>query len=66
MIGEETHVPAIFDSGLNSGVLFMRLDRMREFDFEKKIINLWRIYFNKLVYPEQDLLNIIFHDNIGK
>ena len=62
----QTHVPAVFDSGLNGGVLFMRLDRMREFAFEEKIINLSNSYKPKLTFAEQDLLNILFHDNIGR
>lgn len=66
VLGKEAHVPAIFNSGLNSGILFMRLDRMREFNFEEKMINLSVLYRDKLLYPEQDLLNILFHNNIGK
>lgn len=65
--GGETHVPALWNSGLNGGVLFMRLDRMREFKFEEKIVRLAssRQYKDKLEFAEQDLLNILFHNNTG-
>lgn len=65
--GSMAHVPAVWNSGLNSGVLFMRLDRMREFGFEEKIQNLLlnTTYHSRLAFPEQDLLNILFYKNIS-
>lgn len=65
MLGNKTHVPTIWDSGLNGGVLFMRLDRMREFDFENKIIKLFEAHSDNLLFLEQDLLNILFSQNLS-
>ena len=66
VLGRPTHVPAVWQSGLNGGVIFMRLNRLREFDFEKKIIEIAEMYHTKLHFAEQDLLNILFSKNIGK
>ena len=62
-------MPVVWNSGLNSGVLFMRLDRMREFEFERKVEDLLSnnvSLVSKIIYPEQDILNIIFYTNIGE
>jgi lipopolysaccharide biosynthesis glycosyltransferase len=52
--------PIVGRSGLNSGIIFMRLDRMREFKFEDKMMDLLEEYKSKLVHPEQDLMSILF------
>lgn len=59
-------MPTVGKSGLNGGVLFMRLDRLKAIDFENKIIILAELYHGRLVFAEQDLLNAFFHDHIGK
>jgi lipopolysaccharide biosynthesis glycosyltransferase len=49
--------------GLNTGVLFMKLDKMREFNFEGKMaLILDRCLVNniRLHVAEQDLVNILF------
>lgn len=65
LLNLKTHVPAYGPSGLNAGVLFMRLNKLREFDFEKKILNLIPIYKSRLQFAEQDLINILFHNDTG-
>lgn len=62
----EPRIPAYGKYGLNSGVLLMRLDRLRDFMFEEKMIALSNDYKYRLIYPEQDLLNIVFHFNHGQ
>jgi len=66
-IERKSRVPSVWTSGFNAGVLFMRLDRLREFNYEKKILNivLDRKYNSKFDFAEQDLLNILFHKNTG-
>lgn len=44
----------------------MRLDRMREFKFTEKLNILLQIHKSKLRFPEQDLLNIMFHNETGE
>lgn len=66
VIGKATHVPIFGESGLNSGVMFMDLDKLRKFDFENKITVIANTYRNRLVYPDQDLLNILFRKNSSK
>lgn len=59
-------VPWVWKYGLNSGMLLMRLDRMREFDFEKKIIETAAVpKYKESVVGDQDLLNILFHNQTG-
>jgi lipopolysaccharide biosynthesis glycosyltransferase len=46
--------------GLNSGIIYMNLDKMRQFGFELKITDLLDEYKPKLAHPEQDLMSILF------
>lgn len=56
-------VPWVWKYGVNSGMLLMRLDRMREFDFEKKIIQTATFpKYKESIMGDQDLLNILFHN----
>ncbi|KAL5288943.1 GXYLT2 family protein [Megaselia abdita] len=47
--------------GLNSGVMLMNLTRMREFEWEKKIFPIYDSYKNKIIFGDQDLINIFFY-----
>ena len=58
-------MPVVWEAGLNAGVLFMRLDRMREFKFQEKLLQSAKKYKSKLIFTEQDLINIVFSTNIG-
>jgi lipopolysaccharide biosynthesis glycosyltransferase len=57
--------PIVAPHGINSGVLFLKFDKMKEFQFERKITNLLDVYMNHLKLPEQDLLNILFSNQTG-
>ena len=60
------HVPSVWPSGLNSGVLFMKLDRLREFSFEKRVIEVVaNDHYKSAISGDQDIVNIIFHNNSG-
>lgn len=52
--------------GLQAGILFMKLDAMRKYGFEKQIIDAADKYGNEVDFAEQDLLNIIFHKKKSK
>jgi lipopolysaccharide biosynthesis glycosyltransferase len=58
-------MPYVLPYGVNSGVLFLKFDKMKEFEFEKKIFALFDIYIKRLQLPEQDLLNILFYNQTG-
>ena len=47
----------------NSGILLMDIQKLIQMDFTNKAISLTEIYKDKLVYPDQDILNIIFENN---
>jgi lipopolysaccharide biosynthesis glycosyltransferase len=59
-------IPVVGSYGINSGVLFLELNKLREFEFDKKMMNLLDIYMEKLFRPEQDLLNILFANQTGR
>lgn len=46
--------------GLNSGVMLMDLGRMREWGWERKLIPLYEEFKSKVVFGDQDLVNIYF------
>lgn len=48
---------------INSGVLLMNLPKLREIDLPKKTFELLDIH-KELLYPDQDLINLICVDNI--
>lgn len=52
--------PFVKPFGLNAGVLLMNLTRMRTFGLERRVEELRREFGEKLVYKDQDLLNIVF------
>lgn len=47
--------------GINSGVMMMNLTRLREFEWEEKIMPLYKEYKMKLTWGDQDLINILFY-----
>lgn len=52
--------------GLNSGVMLMNLTRMREFNWISRLAPVLVQYRQYLTWGDQDIINIIFHDNPGK
>lgn len=54
------HVPAVWDSGLNGGVMYMKLDMIRKSDFLKRMLEISKEYKGRLPFAEQDMLNIHF------
>uniref|UniRef100_A0A336MJQ6 UDP-D-xylose:beta-D-glucoside alpha-1,3-D-xylosyltransferase n=1 Tax=Culicoides sonorensis TaxID=179676 RepID=A0A336MJQ6_CULSO len=47
--------------GVNSGVMLMNLTRMRQFNWTERILPIYEEYKMKLVWGDQDILNILFH-----
>lgn len=47
--------------GVNSGVMLMNLTRIRQFDWEVELVDLYKKYKQKITWGDQDLLNIYFH-----
>lgn len=43
----------------NSGVLLLNLDKWREYEVSKQLVNFMQDYPEKLVYVEQDALNVV-------
>jgi UDP-xylose:glucoside alpha-1,3-xylosyltransferase len=49
--------------GVNSGVMLMHLKKMREIGWEKSLIPIYQKYSLKVVFGDQDLINIYFWYN---
>ncbi|KPM05585.1 glycosyltransferase-like protein [Sarcoptes scabiei] len=49
--------------GLNSGVMLMNLTKMRQFDWIKRTEEIYQNFRNKIVWGDQDIINIIFSEN---
>ncbi|KAJ8688260.1 hypothetical protein QAD02_024055 [Eretmocerus hayati] len=47
--------------GVNSGVMLMNLTRMREFRWMQYVIPIYQEYKLKIIWGDQDIINIIFH-----
>lgn len=47
--------------GVNSGVMLMNLTRMRQFNWTERILPIYDKYKLKLVWGDQDIINILFH-----
>lgn len=47
--------------GVNSGVMLMNLTRMRQFGWEKYVVPIYQEYKSKIVWGDQDIINIVFH-----
>jgi len=52
--------------GLNSGVMLMNLTRMREFDWISRLEPVLDKYRQYLTWGDQDIINVILHDNPDK
>ena len=48
-------------SGVNSGVILMHMNRMRQAGWKRHIINYYNQYRNNITLGDQDLINIFFH-----
>ena len=46
--------------GVNSGVMLMNLTRMRQFGWEKYVVPIYHEYKNKIVWGDQDIINIVY------
>lgn len=46
--------------GVNSGVMLMNLERMRELKWEQQMLPIYQKYNFKLVFGDQDIINIYF------
>ncbi len=53
-------------TGLNSGVLLMNLEKMRQFNWINHVLDSEKQYSKKLKLFDQDLINIVFHNHTGK
>ena len=52
--------------GLNSGVMLMNLTRMRKFGWTERLPSILNEYRSKIVWGDQDIINIIFSKNIDR
>nr|XP_037275720.1 glucoside xylosyltransferase 2-like [Rhipicephalus microplus] len=57
---EKIRRPYVPPLGLNSGLMMMNLTRMRAFNLEDHMIRLLEEFQERIVYGDQDLLNIFF------
>ena len=56
-------IPYYGQYGLNSGVKLMNLTRMRQVGYQEKLLEIFQTYRNNLSWPDQDMMNIYFHDH---
>ena len=59
-------IPFYGKTGLNSGVMLMNLTRMREFQFNSKLLPIFIEFKSNLSFGDQCLLNILFHHHPGE
>ncbi|KAH9502133.1 Glucoside xylosyltransferase 2, partial [Dermatophagoides farinae] len=52
--------------GLNSGVMLMNLTRMRQFGWLERLQPILNEYRSRIVWGDQDIINIIFSMNVGR
>lgn len=57
--------PFVRPHGVNSGVLLMNLTRMRDFSFVQKIALIHEQYKERIVWFDQDVINILGYFNPG-
>ncbi|XP_055377804.1 glucoside xylosyltransferase 1 [Condylostylus longicornis] len=55
------HHPYYGELGVNSGVMLMNLTRMRDFHWEDHILPIHDEYKLKIIWGDQDLINILFY-----
>ncbi len=58
MAEEKGHVPSVWESGLNGGVLYLNLDVMRTSPIVQRLIEIASEWREKITLAEQDLLNM--------
>lgn len=58
--------PYVEPLGVNSGVMLMNLTRMRDFGWESAMRHGLSKYERNISWGDQDLINIVFHDNPKK
>lgn len=51
--------------GVNSGVMLMNLSRMRQFGWNQRLEPIFEKYQSKIVWGDQDIINIIFSSDPG-
>ena len=49
--------------GVNSGVMLMKLDKMRQLKWERQITDIYETFNTRIVFGDQDLINIYFSSN---
>jgi UDP-xylose:glucoside alpha-1,3-xylosyltransferase len=52
-------------AGLNSGVMLMRMDRMRQVEWSDQMWPIYTQYKHNLTWGDQDVLNVIFSQHRG-
>lgn len=62
----EARHPFVKPFGLNSGVILMNLTRMRQFGFERRLVEIKKEFYGTIAWDDQDLLNILFARNPDK
>ncbi len=60
----DKHNPYII-LGLNSGVMLMDLEKMRQFGWQDRLTNISKQYKSKVESPDQDVINIFFSYHPG-
>jgi len=60
-----TGMPYYGESGLNTGTIMMRLDRMRDMPggWIETMMDIWNRMKDILPLPDQDIVNVYFHDH---
>jgi len=54
-------LPSPSTSGLNSGIILMKLKQLRETNIETVFTSIWVVSDHQLIFHDQDVLNIFFH-----
>ncbi|XP_076354892.1 glucoside xylosyltransferase 2-like [Tachypleus tridentatus] len=57
--------PFFSTTGLNAGVMLLNLTRYRYQDLEGRVVTIYANYKNTLKYGDQDILNILLHNQTG-
>lgn len=60
---QHSNHPYVKPYGVNTGVMLMNLTRLRKMSWEKDLINIYTNNKEKLIFGDQDILNIYFHSH---
>ncbi|CAH1775591.1 unnamed protein product [Owenia fusiformis] len=63
---ENAKFPYYGKLAVNTGVMMMNLTRMREWDWVSHIVGIHKQWKDKIMWGDQDLINILFHFNPEK